>query len=177
MHFRGQGQSINSENMYMYGKMGTSIFKITLFVFIHQCSTWVLCCTLQGCFGQNFRKHSRSFKTLKFDVAWSPEHFDTLVCINTFSINSKIHVTHQGKTCKSQNKCSQTPVICKVQMKQNYYCWATSLPQLQAVIWYVTCVTISAVVNTTFVDIYVDTVNIPTCRYNIQHINKRTMEK
>ena len=27
-----------------------------------------------------------------------------------------------------------------------------------------------------FVDIYVDTKNIPTCRYNIQHINKRTME-
>ena len=35
----------------------------------------------------------------------------------------------------------------------------------------------SAVVDTTFVDIYVDTKNIPTCRYNIQHINKRTMEK
>ena len=25
-------------------------------------------------------------------------------------------------------------------------------------------------------DIYVDTKNIPTCRYNIQHIDKRTME-
>ena len=36
---------------------------------------------------------------------------------------------------------------------------------------------ISAVVDTTFVDIYVDTKNIPTCRYNIQHIDKRTMEK
>ena len=35
---------------------------------------------------------------------------------------------------------------------------------------------ISAVVDTTFVDIYVDTKNIPTCRYNIQHIDKRTME-
>ena len=35
----------------------------------------------------------------------------------------------------------------------------------------------SAVVDTTFVDIYVDTRNIPTCRYNIQHIDKRTMEK
>ena len=35
----------------------------------------------------------------------------------------------------------------------------------------------SAVVDTTFVDIYVDTKNIPTCRYNIQHIDKRTMEK
>ena len=34
----------------------------------------------------------------------------------------------------------------------------------------------SAVVDTTFVDIYVDTKNIPTCRYNIQHIDKRTME-
>ena len=34
----------------------------------------------------------------------------------------------------------------------------------------------SVVVNTTFVDIYVDTKNIPTCRYNIQHIDKRTME-
>ena len=31
-------------------------------------------------------------------------------------------------------------------------------------------------VDTTFVDIYVDTKNIPTCRYNIQHIDKRTME-
>ena len=38
------------------------------------------------------------------------------------------------------------------------------------------CVTTSAVVDTTFVDIYVDTKNIPTCRYNIQHIDK-TMEK
>ena len=36
---------------------------------------------------------------------------------------------------------------------------------------------VSAVVDTTFVDIYVDTKNIPTCRYNIQHIDKRTMEK
>ena len=36
---------------------------------------------------------------------------------------------------------------------------------------------ISAVVDTTFVDIYVDTKNIPICRYNIQHIDKRTMEK
>ena len=35
----------------------------------------------------------------------------------------------------------------------------------------------SAVVDTTFVDIYVDKKNIPTCRYNIQHIDKRTMEK
>ena len=35
----------------------------------------------------------------------------------------------------------------------------------------------SAVVDTTFVDIYVDTKNIPTCRYNIQHIDKGTMEK
>ena len=35
----------------------------------------------------------------------------------------------------------------------------------------------SAVVDTTFVDIYVDTKNIPTCRYNIQHIDKRTMDK
>ena len=35
----------------------------------------------------------------------------------------------------------------------------------------------SAVVDTTFVDIYVDTKNIPICRYNIQHIDKRTMEK
>ena len=34
----------------------------------------------------------------------------------------------------------------------------------------------SAVVDTTFVDIYVDTKNIPTCRYNIQHIDKKTME-
>ena len=34
----------------------------------------------------------------------------------------------------------------------------------------------SAVVDTTFVDIDVDTKNIPTCRYNIQHIDKRTME-
>ena len=41
----------------------------------------------------------------------------------------------------------------------------------------VACYTIySAVVDTTFVDIYVDTKNIPTCRYNIQHIDKRTME-
>ena len=37
--------------------------------------------------------------------------------------------------------------------------------------------TTSAVVDTTFVDIYVDTKNIPTCRYNIQHIDKRTKEK
>ena len=35
----------------------------------------------------------------------------------------------------------------------------------------------SAVVDTTFVDIYVDTKNIPTCRYDIQHIDKRTREK
>ena len=35
----------------------------------------------------------------------------------------------------------------------------------------------SAVVDTAFVDIYVDTKNIPTCRYDIQHIDKRTMEK
>ena len=41
--------------------------------------------------------------------------------------------------------------------------------------WY--CIIISAVVDTTFVDIYVDTKNIPTCRYNLQHIDKRTMEK
>ena len=34
----------------------------------------------------------------------------------------------------------------------------------------------SAVVDTTFVDISVDTKNIPTCRYNIQHIDKRAME-
>ena len=31
---------------------------------------------------------------------------------------------------------------------------------------------VSAVVDTTFVDIYVDTKNIPTCRYNIQHSTK-----
>ena len=35
----------------------------------------------------------------------------------------------------------------------------------------------SAVVDTRFVDIYVDIKNIPTCRYNIQHIDRRTMEK
>ena len=35
----------------------------------------------------------------------------------------------------------------------------------------------SAVVDTPFVDIYVDTKNIPTCRHDIQHIDKRTMEK
>ena len=35
----------------------------------------------------------------------------------------------------------------------------------------------SAVVDTTFVHIYVDTEDIPTCQYNIQHIDKRTMEK
>ena len=40
----------------------------------------------------------------------------------------------------------------------------------------ITVVSDSAVVDTTFVDIYVDTKNIPTCRYNIQHIDKRTME-
>ena len=40
-----------------------------------------------------------------------------------------------------------------------------------------TAILISAVVDTTFVDIYVDTKNIPTCRYNIQHIDKRTMGK
>ena len=38
-------------------------------------------------------------------------------------------------------------------------------------------VKISAVVDTTFVDIYVDTKNITTCRYDIQHIDKRTMKK
>ena len=42
--------------------------------------------------------------------------------------------------------------------------------------WFVTHIT-SAVVDTTFVDIYVVTKNIPTCRYDIQHIDKRTMEK
>ena len=35
----------------------------------------------------------------------------------------------------------------------------------------------SAVVDTMFVDIYVNIKNIPTCRYNIQHIDKRAMEK
>ena len=40
-----------------------------------------------------------------------------------------------------------------------------------------TPIIISAVVDTTFVDIYVDTKNILTCRYNIQNIDKRTMEK
>ena len=43
--------------------------------------------------------------------------------------------------------------------------------------WQLMGVTTSAVVDTMFVDIYVDTQNIPTCRYNIQHIDKRTMEK
>ena len=38
------------------------------------------------------------------------------------------------------------------------------------------CLNTSAVVDTRFFDIYVDTENIPTCRYNIQHIDKRTME-
>ena len=43
--------------------------------------------------------------------------------------------------------------------------------------WHHTRVVItSAVVDTMFVDIYVDTKNIPTCWYNIQHIDKRTME-
>ena len=42
--------------------------------------------------------------------------------------------------------------------------------------YFTSLVKISAVVDTTFVDIYVDTNNIPTCRYNIQHIDKRTME-
>ena len=42
---------------------------------------------------------------------------------------------------------------------------------------YLGSIFISAVVDTTFVDIYVDTKNIPTCQYNIQHIDKRTMEK
>ena len=42
---------------------------------------------------------------------------------------------------------------------------------------YINVVITSAVVDTTFVDIYVDTKNIPTCRYNIQHIDKRAMEK
>ena len=34
-----------------------------------------------------------------------------------------------------------------------------------------------SVVDTTFIDIYVDSKHIPTCRYNIQYINRRTMEK
>ena len=42
---------------------------------------------------------------------------------------------------------------------------------------YIINVDTSAVVDTTFVNIYVDTENIPTCRYNIQHIDKRTVEK
>ena len=50
-------------------------------------------------------------------------------------------------------------------MKNNNFCF-----------FWITLIT-SAVVDTTFVDIYVDTKNIPTCRYNIQHIDKRTMEK
>ena len=36
---------------------------------------------------------------------------------------------------------------------------------------------IGAVVDTMFVNIYVTTKHIPTCRYNIQHIDRRTMEK
>ena len=40
-----------------------------------------------------------------------------------------------------------------------------------------TCQITSAVDDTRFVDIYVDIKNIPTCRYNIQHIDRRTMEK
>ena len=43
--------------------------------------------------------------------------------------------------------------------------------------WVMTDILTSALVDTMFVDIYVDTKNIPTCRYNIQHINKRRMEK
>ena len=35
----------------------------------------------------------------------------------------------------------------------------------------------SAVVDTRFVYIYVDTKNIPTCGYNIQHFDRKTMEK
>ena len=47
-------------------------------------------------------------------------------------------------------------------------------PDTQWFIWHQTMVDTSAVVDTTFVDIYVDTKNIPTCWYDIQHINKRT---
>ena len=45
-----------------------------------------------------------------------------------------------------------------------------------SILWFMVRVLTNAVVDTTFVDIYVDTKNIPTCRYNIQHIDKRTME-
>ena len=34
-----------------------------------------------------------------------------------------------------------------------------------------------AMVDTAFVDIYVDTKHFPTCRYNIQYTDRRTMEK
>ena len=51
-----------------------------------------------------------------------------------------------------------------------------NLKFVHTLLCYINLVITSAVVDTTFVDIYVDTKNIPTCRYNIQHIDKRTME-
>ena len=74
---------------------------------------------------------------------------------------------------KYENIKTQISYIWKYYYKfePKYICdvmWSTKI------IWKVQ---ISAVVDTTFVNIYVDTKNIPTCRYNIQNINKRTMEK
>ena len=68
----------------------------------------------------------------------------------------------------------------------NYFCcgkfWFSEVPFLkrdflQSILTRNGCVWLSAVVDTKFIDIYVNTKNIPTCRYNIQHIDKRTMKK
>ena len=53
----------------------------------------------------------------------------------------------------------------------------TGMGESTAISQNVSAIFTSAVVDTMFVDIYVDTKNIPTCRYSIQHIDKRTMEK
>ena len=73
--------------------------------------------------------------------------------------------------CKEQNRNGEKKLKNKQTNKQtgNLITW---ISQKYKPVYNYT----SAVVDTTFVDIYVDTKNMPTCRYNIQHIDKRTME-
>ena len=84
------------------------------------------------------------------------------------------------RDCKEERKAnlrlSETANVVSSLQYKNFKKHEISLSTKQNTRNIIKSVLVSAVVDTTFVDIYVDTKNIPTCRYNVQHIDKRTME-
>ena len=93
------------------------------------------------------------------------------------SLNSKSNVWTKIFVLNLLNLDFQCPkTLSKLIFWMQFTLWCTYDAHAHVMYMWYPCDT-SAVVDTTFVDIYVDTKNIPTCRYNIQHIDKRTMKK